>query len=81
MSIYGAKRANHGLYQVTLDGTTSSEVTGAGELFQTPLYSPTVQKGMHTVTMVNRETAFLDIDFVSPVSIILLKGPLFMFIF
>jgi hypothetical protein len=68
VSIFGAKRGNHGLYQVTLDGTTSPEVTGAGDQFQTSLYSATVQKGMHTVTMVNRENKFLDIDFVSPAS-------------
>ncbi|RXW14332.1 hypothetical protein EST38_g11525 [Candolleomyces aberdarensis] len=65
VGIFGAKRGNHGLYQVTLDGTTSPDVTGAGDQFQASLYSATVQKGMHTVTMVNRENKFLDIDFVS----------------
>ncbi|KAJ2935071.1 hypothetical protein H1R20_g2077, partial [Candolleomyces eurysporus] len=48
VSIFGAKRGNHGLYQVTLDSMTSPEATG-----------------MHTVTITNKQDAYLDIDFVS----------------
>ncbi|RXW22084.1 hypothetical protein EST38_g3770 [Candolleomyces aberdarensis] len=67
VSIFGAKRGNHGLYQATLDSMTS-EGTGlstGSEQFQTPLLSQTVQKGMHNVTITNKENKYLDIDFVS----------------
>lgn len=68
VNIFGAKRGNHGLYQVTLDGNTSPEVTGAGaDQFQVQLYTANASRGMHTVTMINKENKFLDIDFVSTV--------------
>ena len=74
VSIFGAKRGNHGLYQATLDSMMSEGTgipNGLSDQFQTPLFSQTVQKGTHNVTIMNKEDKFLDIDFVSPASILL----------
>ncbi|KAF7970706.1 hypothetical protein HWV62_23250 [Athelia sp. TMB] len=72
--LYGAKRGNHGLYNVTLDGMTT---TSNGEypdpgLFQTPLFSAANLKNtLHTVTLTNagtntnRALDFLDLDFIT----------------
>lgn len=68
VQIFGAKRPNHGLYQVTVDGATSSAVSGASDSndFQVPLFSTnSLQPGQHTVTLTNSEDKFVDIDYVS----------------
>lgn len=68
VEIYGAKRSNHGLYQIKLDNTVyppnSGSVPDPG-IFQEPLFSVgDLAQGLHTVTLTNREGRYLDIDFV-----------------
>ncbi|KAJ8503250.1 hypothetical protein ONZ45_g11014 [Pleurotus djamor] len=70
--IFGAKRINHGPYEVVLDGVIFPAFKGLsipGE-FQTPLFSALdLKPGSHSVSITNKRTqdnqAFLDIDFVS----------------
>ena len=68
VQIYGAKRSNHGLYQVTIDSVVYPSVTGAAPvtpLFQTSLFSTiALHPGYHTVTITNLQALFLDVDFV-----------------
>jgi hypothetical protein len=53
--LFGAKRTNHGLYNVTLDevvSTSSGSVDGA--IFQIPLFSASkLTNTLHTVTLMN----------------------------
>ncbi|KAJ8495389.1 hypothetical protein ONZ45_g12877 [Pleurotus djamor] len=70
--IFGAKRSNHGPYNVTLDDTVTFADGFAlnPELFQTVLYNATNLKNeRHTVTIRNdpssADTPFLDIDFIT----------------
>lgn len=66
-SIIGAKRQNHGLYQVILDGVSSPPISGsvAIEQFRAILYTAKREKGLHNVTLENLEDKFLDVDMVS----------------
>ncbi|KAJ7725850.1 hypothetical protein DFH07DRAFT_853604 [Mycena maculata] len=68
-TIFGSKRGNHGLYQVTVDGNSfppdNGEVADPGQ-FQVPLFtSPPLAQGLHTVTLTNQGTTFVDIDFIT----------------
>ncbi|KAK7057218.1 hypothetical protein R3P38DRAFT_2840008 [Favolaschia claudopus] len=66
--IFGSKRANHGFYQVTVDGTSVSDSGTAPEpgLFQVPLFSsPPLEQKLHVVTLTNQGNSFIDIDFVT----------------
>ncbi|KDR75003.1 hypothetical protein GALMADRAFT_226651 [Galerina marginata CBS 339.88] len=70
VQIYGAKRPNHGYYQISIDSTVYPQVNGAVTddpgTFQTALFSAVALKnGYHTVRMTNLGTAFLDIDFLT----------------
>lgn len=69
--IFGARRSNHGLYNVTLDGSVLDGQNGFAEdpAFQQPLFvSPSLQNIQHSLTISNAGTNFgqnfLDIDFV-----------------
>jgi hypothetical protein len=68
--ICGAKRSNHGPYQIHLDGLASSfDGFSAEAILQQPLYtSPVLEQGQHTVTLINYSDdpnrPFLDLDFV-----------------
>jgi hypothetical protein len=67
-TIFGSKRGNHGFYQITVDGQalppTSGLAADPGQ-FQVPLFaSPSLAQGLHTVTLTNQGTTFVDIDFV-----------------
>lgn len=68
VQIYGAKRSNHGLYQVIIDSLVYPAVSGAepvSPVFQTALFSTiALHPGYHTVTIANEQALFLDIDFV-----------------
>lgn len=70
VQIYGAKRSNHGIYQISIDATTYPQVNGSvsdqpGQ-FQTSLFSTVALiNGLHNVTMTNLGSTFLDVDFVS----------------
>ncbi|KAF7321255.1 hypothetical protein MKEN_00645200 [Mycena kentingensis (nom. inval.)] len=69
VTIFGAKRPNHGQLQVTIDGNSFPSVSGQGNSpgqFQVPLFaSPLLDQGIHTVSVTNQGTTFLDIDFVT----------------
>ncbi|KAJ2917029.1 hypothetical protein MD484_g3407, partial [Candolleomyces efflorescens] len=67
VEIFGSKRVGHGAYQASLDGVSSPAASGSADpgQFKTSLYSSTVQKGFHNVTLSNMEARFLDVDFVS----------------
>jgi hypothetical protein len=66
VQIYGAKREQHGQFQITIDGLVYTPQNGASvnSIFQTALFSTVaLNEGYHTVTMTNLG-AGLDIDFV-----------------
>ncbi|KAF9462292.1 hypothetical protein BDZ94DRAFT_1166190 [Collybia nuda] len=69
VGIFGAKRGNHGAYQVKLDSTLYPPNSGKANdpgIFQTPLFSAAgLSQGFHTVTLTNQEGSFLDIDFIT----------------
>ncbi|KJA20057.1 hypothetical protein HYPSUDRAFT_43686 [Hypholoma sublateritium FD-334 SS-4] len=68
VQIYGAKRSNHGLYQVIIDSLVYPAVNGAepvSPVFQTALFSTiALHPGYHTVTIANEQALFLDVDFI-----------------
>ncbi|KAJ3781168.1 hypothetical protein GGU10DRAFT_278067 [Lentinula aff. detonsa] len=71
VELFGSKRGNHGLYQVTIDGTifpaASGEATDPG-IFQTSLFSKTdLEQGLHTVILENQGSSgqFVDLDFIT----------------
>ncbi|KAF7368328.1 hypothetical protein MVEN_00154200 [Mycena venus] len=71
--VFGAKRGNHGLYSVTLDGylfQTLFDGSASPEIIPAPLFaSDILELGQHTVTLTNQWTdpskPFLDIDFIT----------------
>ncbi|KAH6908470.1 hypothetical protein BKA70DRAFT_1481653, partial [Coprinopsis sp. MPI-PUGE-AT-0042] len=67
VSILGAKSGNHGLYQVTIDGTAYPEENGDADpiIFREVLFSRGLEQGLHAVKPENRENLFLDVDQVS----------------
>ncbi|KAH6908485.1 hypothetical protein BKA70DRAFT_1427078 [Coprinopsis sp. MPI-PUGE-AT-0042] len=67
VSILGAKSGNHGLYQVTIDGTAYPEENGDADpiVFREVLFSRGLEQGLHTVKLENTENLFLDVDQVS----------------
>ena len=72
VEVFGAKRGNHGLYRVTVDGrlqpTGNGHANDPGE-FQTPLFSlKDLNQGFHQLIMTNQESLYLDIDFVGLVA-------------
>ncbi|KAF5328847.1 hypothetical protein D9619_011703 [Psilocybe cf. subviscida] len=67
VQIYGAKRQQHGSFQITIDGLVYTPQNGASvnPVFQTALFSTVaLNEGYHTVTMANLG-AGLDIDFLT----------------
>ncbi|KAF7315702.1 Rho-GAP domain-containing protein [Mycena indigotica] len=69
VTIFGSQRANHGFYQVTIDGNTFPPISGKAAdpgHFQVPLFeSPVLSQGQHSVTFTNQGSTFVDIDFVT----------------
>ncbi|KAF8962461.1 hypothetical protein BDZ97DRAFT_1920528 [Flammula alnicola] len=70
VQLYGAKRPNHGLYQISIDSVVYPQVNGSDPndpgTFQTALFSTVaLSNGYHTVRMMNLGTALLDIDFIT----------------
>ncbi|KII92353.1 hypothetical protein PLICRDRAFT_37120 [Plicaturopsis crispa FD-325 SS-3] len=70
--VFGAKRFNHGPYNVTLDSETMITLNGhaSPDVFQTPLFaSGTMKQGLHHVTIANAFTDnaanFIDIDYIT----------------
>ena len=69
LQLYGAERANHGLYQITIDSRVyppvNGNTNGGQEVFQTPLFQTAALKsGFHKLTVVNLGTTLFDLDFV-----------------
>lgn len=67
-AIYGAKRGNHGQYNVTIDNFNTTSASGASdtEQFQQLLYtSGDLDSGFHNMTILNVDGNFLDVDYVS----------------
>lgn len=68
VQIFGGKRSDHGLYQVTIDSVDYPPVSGVGPvtpIFQTSLFSTVaLLYGYHVVTIKNSQDLFLDVDFV-----------------
>ena len=71
--LFGAKRFNHGLYNITLDGqtTTMNGYSPGTGIFQTPLFTQThLTNTLHTITLTNAGlnsnpfSNFLDLDYV-----------------
>ncbi|KIL63932.1 hypothetical protein M378DRAFT_163893 [Amanita muscaria Koide BX008] len=70
VAAYGAKRGNHGRYQVAIDSTSFDPVSGAASgngIYQALLFqSQGIKQGAHTFTITNLDdTQFLDIDFMT----------------
>ncbi|KIM45456.1 hypothetical protein M413DRAFT_442126 [Hebeloma cylindrosporum] len=51
VQLYGAKRLNHGAYQISIDSVVYAPVNGSN--------------GYHTVRMTNLESRYLDLDFIT----------------
>ena len=68
LQLSGAKRLNHGAYQISIDSVVYPAVNGSVPdpgIFQTPLFSIIeLDSGYHTVRMTNLESRYLDLDFV-----------------
>lgn len=69
VQVFGSKRPNHGLFQITIDSLVYPAVSGLNPTppgtFQFPLFSTVaLQPGYHTVTITNTEAKFLDVDYV-----------------
>lgn len=71
VEIFGAKRGNHGDYQITIDNVTSTSPGRTDpDVLKTSLFSiSNLAQGFHTVTLTNKPTDnnhnFVNIDFVS----------------
>lgn len=67
IGIYGAKRPDHGLYQVKLDGHLfpTMNAVSSTPLFNQTLFNLTVPDGHHKVTLINAGSTALDVDYVS----------------
>ncbi|EAU86173.2 hypothetical protein CC1G_03384 [Coprinopsis cinerea okayama7 len=67
VSIHGAKRGNHGPYQVTVDGQLFPTESGQStpDQFNVTLFSTILAKGQHTVQLQNSGRSFRDIDYVT----------------
>ena len=68
VQLYGAERADHGLYQVTINTRLYDPVNGQAngtQHFQTSLFGTVaLANGFHTVKVQNLGTTKLDLDFV-----------------
>lgn len=67
VGIYGAKRGNHGPYQVQVDNQQYPIGNGVAtpDAFNQTLFSTNLQNGLHTVTLTNNANTYLDVDYVS----------------
>jgi len=67
IALFGAKRANHGNYQVQLDGGSASALNGtsAQSEFQQIIFSASPTIGNHNIVLRNGGNSFLDVDYVS----------------
>ncbi|KAF9547700.1 hypothetical protein CPC08DRAFT_715749 [Agrocybe pediades] len=67
VTIFGARRGNHGIYSAQLDGGPVFSATGTStsdDLMQV-LYTGNATLGMHTVTVRNDQDEYFDLDYVT----------------
>lgn len=69
LQLYGAERASHGLYQITIDShvypPANGSVNGGQEVFQAALFqTAALSSGLHKLTVVNLGATEFDLDFV-----------------
>jgi len=68
VQLYGAKRSNHGQYQISIDSKVYNPVNGSAPdpgNFQASLFNTVaLENGYHTVRLTNLESNYLDLDFV-----------------
>ena len=66
LQLYGAERANHGLYQITIDSHVYSPANGSvQEVFQAQLFqTASLISQLHKLTVVNLGTTAFDLDYV-----------------
>ncbi|KAJ3512634.1 hypothetical protein NLJ89_g3409 [Agrocybe chaxingu] len=68
VGIYGAKRPDHGLYQVELDGKLFPTFDAHSDtpLFNQTLFNATsLEYGLHTIKLINAGNTTLDVDYVA----------------
>ncbi|PBL02052.1 hypothetical protein ARMGADRAFT_1158652 [Armillaria gallica] len=71
ITIYGAKRSNHGTYSATLDGVTNRfDGHSQSSIYNQPLFiAPSLQNGPHTLILTNTQTDsdrnYLDVDYIT----------------
>jgi len=77
VQLYGAKRQNHGAFQISIDSVVYPPVNGSvsyPEAFQTALFTTAaLSNGYHTVRMTNLESRYLDLDFVRHVQTVSIR--------
>lgn len=66
VTVFGARRGNHGNYGASIDNLTSTTQVGhaAPDQFNQVLYSANVSPGSHNMTITNSENQFFDVDYV-----------------
>jgi len=66
ITLFGAKRGNHGLYQGQLDGGSAFTGNGSGpDAFKQALYAANSTLGSHSMKITNGGNTFFDVDYVS----------------
>ncbi|PPQ63737.1 hypothetical protein CVT24_004246 [Panaeolus cyanescens] len=67
VGIYGSKRPDHGLFNVTIDGNTYPTLNGSSPspLFNQTLFNTTLDNGPHTMVLTNIGNTTLDVDYLA----------------
>jgi hypothetical protein len=67
IGVFGAKRSNHGDYDVQIDGTSYPTFNGQSPTseFNQSLFSSNMDLGLHNLTIINEGSTFFDIDYVT----------------
>ncbi|KDR74999.1 hypothetical protein GALMADRAFT_1332029 [Galerina marginata CBS 339.88] len=67
VTIFGARRDNHGGYQVQIDSNPSSPFSGQSNTaeFNQVMFTSSVPLGVHNVTVTNGDNKFFDIDYLT----------------
>jgi len=67
VSMFGARRSNHGPYQVQVDNNPSSPFNGQSSTseFNQVMFTSGVPLGLHNMTVTNTGNTFFDIDYIT----------------
>jgi hypothetical protein len=67
IGVFGAKRSNHGNYEVQIDGTSYPTFNGQSPAaeFNQSLFSSNMDLGLHNLTIINEGSTFIDVDYVT----------------